>query len=224
MGTGPRQLLENCETLMLDMDGTLLDLRFDNYMWLTLVPKAYANRHGLSDSEARKELRFWYERLAGTLDWYCLDHWSDRLDLDVLALHREHRARIGFLPGAKDFLEMVAERDVRVILTTNSHEETLALKAEATGVTEYFDEVYTSHALGYAKEEHGYWESVEVAERLDRETTLFVDDNLAVLESAARYGFGNLLHVTRPDTSQPAREASAFPGIEAVSDLMVSES
>ena len=220
MGRGPRQLLERCETLMLDMDGTLLDLRFDNLMWLTLVPAAYAARHGVSDAEARTELEFWYRHLAGTLDWYCLDHWSDRLDLDVLALHREHRAKIRFLPGAKRFLEVVAERDVRVILTTNSHEDTLSLKAEVTGVTEYFDEVYTSHALGFAKEERGYWEHVETAEGLDPDTTLFVDDNEAVLESASRFGFDNLLHVTRPDTSRPAREAENFSGIGAVADLI----
>lgn len=223
MGTKPRQLFERCETLMLDMDGTLLDLRFDNLMWLTLVPEAYAKKHGVSDAEARKELTFWYERLSGTLDWYCLDHWSERLDLDVLALHREHRAKIGFLPGARRFLELVAERDLRVILTTNSHEETLALKAEATGLTAYFDAIYTSHSLGFAKEEPGYWESVEAAEQLDRTTTLFVDDNLAVLESAARYGFENLLHVTRPDTGRPAKEGSGFAGIEAVADLIAAD-
>ena len=223
MRKGPRQLLKRCETLMLDMDGTLLDLKFDNYMWLTLVPQAYATRHGLSETDARTKLAFWYERLAGTLDWYCLDHWSDRLDLDVLALHREHRAKIGFLPGAREFLEMVADRDIRVILTTNSHEETLALKAEATGLSVYFDEIYTSHALGYAKEDHGYWQSVEAAEQLDRDTTLFVDDNPAVLESAASYGFENLLHVTRPDTSQPVRAQGEFTGIEAVADLLVSD-
>ena len=29
------------DTVLLDMDGTLLDLRFDNYFWLELVPRKY---------------------------------------------------------------------------------------------------------------------------------------------------------------------------------------
>ena len=34
-------------TVLLDMDGTLLDLRFDNHFWRELVPERYAERHGL---------------------------------------------------------------------------------------------------------------------------------------------------------------------------------
>lgn len=205
---------------MLDMDGTLLDLAFDNHMWLTLVPEAYAERHGVTSDEAHERLGHWYRRLAGTLDWYCLDHWSERLDLDVLALHRQHRARIDFLPGAREFLEAVVRQDVRVVMVTNSHQDTLSLKAEMTGLTIYFDEIYTSHDLGHAKEERAYWEKVEAVESFDPETTLFVDDNTSVLESAERYGLSNLLHVTRPDTSRPARTHGAFTGIEAVADLI----
>ncbi|MDH3916294.1 MAG: haloacid dehalogenase, partial [Chromatiales bacterium] len=29
------------DTVLLDMDGTLLDLRFDNYFWQELVPSRY---------------------------------------------------------------------------------------------------------------------------------------------------------------------------------------
>jgi len=37
MNTDPQTALERCETLMLDMDGTILDLAFDNYIWLNLA-------------------------------------------------------------------------------------------------------------------------------------------------------------------------------------------
>ena len=49
-------VLDDCETLMLDMDGTLLDLAFDNYVWKTLIPERYAGTHGLPVDEARREL------------------------------------------------------------------------------------------------------------------------------------------------------------------------
>ena len=41
------------DTVLLDMDGTLLDLRFDNWFWLTLVPSRYAAAHGISEADAQ---------------------------------------------------------------------------------------------------------------------------------------------------------------------------
>jgi len=71
------------ETIMFDMDGTLLDLHFDNYFWLQLIPKHYANNHGTSEEEALNIIRSKYEQVHGTLSWYCLDHWEQELKLDI---------------------------------------------------------------------------------------------------------------------------------------------
>ena len=40
------------ETIVLDMDGTLLDLSFDNILWNELLPRRYGEKHGLSQREA----------------------------------------------------------------------------------------------------------------------------------------------------------------------------
>ena len=123
------ELLNSCDTLMLDMDGTLLDLAYDNYMWMEHIPKEYARQNDMSDDDARQHLYATFKRMEGKLDWYCLDHWSNALELDVAALHREESGRIGFLSGAKKFLETVADHHVRVLHVTNSHQHTLDIKA-----------------------------------------------------------------------------------------------
>ena len=138
------ELLASCDTLMLDMDGTLLDLAYDNYMWMEHIPSEYARKHEVSEEHARDHLYAAFERIEGKLNWYCLDHWSDELDLDVVALHREENGRIGFLPGARNFLQTVADHHVRVLLVTNSHQHTLDIKAEVTGIVDYFDGVHLS--------------------------------------------------------------------------------
>jgi HAD superfamily hydrolase (TIGR01509 family) len=219
----PRALdeaLERCETLMLDMDGTVLDLAYDNFMWLTRVPEAYAEVHGLSGEEARQTLFSWFRQMRGTLDWYCMDQWSERLKLDVVALHHEHRDRIDYLPGARNFLETVAQADIRVLLVTNSHRSTLDLKADVTGLDRYFDQLYTSHDLGFAKEDRDFWGAIREEEKFDPGTTLFVDDTLPVLESANDFGIRHLRQVTRPDTSRPRSASGEFSGIESVRDLL----
>lgn len=212
--------LEDVDTLMLDMDGTLLDLAFDNYMWKQLIPEEYARQHGLKPEIARQELFARYRRLFGKLDWYCLDHWSEALGIDVLALHRRMRTRIGWLPGAREFLEAAAEFDLRLLLVSNSHPDTLALKTEMTGIAGYFHGVYLSHALGHAKEEQPFWQVLKTREGFDPARTVFVDDTLTVLKSARRFGIGKLLAVTRPDTTAPSLSQDEFTGIEGVFALL----
>jgi len=205
---------------MLDMDGTLLDLAFDNYMWLEHIPAEYARRNAMGEAEAREMLSAKFRSLEGKLQWYCLDHWSEVLDLDVKELHREENERIEYLPGARDFLESVLQHEVRLLLVTNSHLDTLAIKSEVTGITGYFDAIYTSHELGHAKEDQPFWHALHEAEGFDRETTLFIDDNPSVLESARTFGINMLLNITRPDTRRPAREQRGFPVIESVASLI----
>ncbi len=214
------QLLDSCDTLMLDMDGTLLDLAYDNYMWMEHIPAAYAKERNVPEDHAREHLYATFKRLEGKLDWYCLDHWSNELDLDVVALHREQNGRIGFLPGAKQFLEAVRDHHVRVLLVTNSHQHTLDIKAEVTDIVDYVDDVYTSHALGHAKEDQPFWQELEKKEGFDKARTVFVDDNVSVLQSARDFGVDMLLHITRPDTRHPEKPHDDFTGIKGVGELV----
>ncbi len=216
----PKAMLERCETLMLDMDGTVLDLAFDNYMWLHHVPEQYAETHGMAPDEARRQLYAKFEEMLGQLKWYCLDHWSDFLGLDVAQLHRDLNHRIGYLPGAEDFLKRVAAHDVRLLLVTNSHLEVLEIKHEVTGIKEHFHGIHSSHEFGAPKESQDFWHALKEAEGFDVETTLFVDDTHRVLDSAAEFGLDMLVHITRPDTSQPHKHHDDIAGVEGVSELI----
>ncbi len=205
---------------MLDMDGTLLDLAYDNYMWLEHIPAEYARRNSMEEAQARDMLLAIFRSMEGKLEWYCLDHWSEVLDLDVKELHRRENDRIDYLPGAREFLQLVQQHEIRLLLVTNSHTETLAIKSEVTGITEFFDAIYTSHELGHAKEDQPFWHVLHEAEGFDPDTTLFIDDNPSVLESARTFGIGMLLNITRPDTRRPVREQRGFPVIESVASLI----
>lgn len=201
------------------MDGTLLDLAYDNVMWMTRVPAAFAAAMSVSETVAKEQIYAVYRQLEGTLDWYCLDHWSERLGVDVMALHREHRGEIAYLPGAKAFLEFAARSEMRVVLVTNSHSDTLKLKAEETGLGAYFDAIYSSHGIGHPKEEQAFWHAVAESEALDSETTVFVDDNVQVLASAQTYGLRRLLQVTHPDSSQPPKACAGYSPVSGVARL-----
>lgn len=220
MPDDPRNLLEHCETLMLDMDGTILDLAFDNYMWLEHVPQRYAEHKGIDRDAAREHLYAQFREMQGRLEWYCLDHWSELLGLDIAGLHRDNHHRIAYLPGAEAFLGYVRQHGIRLLLVTNSHAETLAIKDQATGVTRHFDGVYSSHSFGVPKEHGDFWEALELADGFDPASTLFIDDTPSVLKSAADFGIDMLLEIKQPDNSQPVRSASEFSGIDGLRSLV----
>ena len=215
----PKDALRRCKTLMLDMDGTVLDLAFDNFMWLTHVPEQYAVRHSVDPDEARNRLYAKFREMQGSLEWYCLDHWSEYLDLDIAGLHRAQNHRIGYLPGAESFLKAVREHDIRLLLVTNSHLDTLEIKDEVTGVTGHFDGVYSSHSFGVPKERQAFWQQLREQEGFDPETTLFIDDTATVLDSARDYGVSMLLEIMHPDTSREARASGNHRGIAGLRDL-----
>ncbi len=220
MNIDAKTAFETCETLMLDMDGTILDLAFDNYVWRDLVPRRYAVRADLTVEDSKAYLFELYSHVDGDLEWYCLDHWSERLGMDIMGLHHDISHRIGYLPGAREFLADVAKRDIRVLLVTNSHPGTLELKDAVTGFGDFFDGLYSSHVYGHAKERQAFWRALKEAEDFDPATTLFIDDTQPVLHSARKYGVKNLLTVTVPDTTEPRRSGSDFAGVEKLSDLL----
>jgi len=221
MNLDPKSALEQSATLMLDMDGTLLDLAFDNYMWKELVPRRYAAENDLPFEDARDLLMSKYAAVQGDLEWYCLDHWCDRLGIDVVQLHYDVSHRIGYLPGALNFLRQISDWDVRVLLVTNAHPDTLALKDAITGLGDYFEGLHSSHEYGYAKESQQFWNALQEDVGFDPKTTLFVDDSQAVLESAKQYGIEMLVTVTHPDTTAPITQGSEFRGVERVADMLL---
>ena len=209
------------DSVLLDLDGTLLDLHYDNYFWREFVPARYAQNRSLSLTDAKAKLLPRMLELQGTLEWYCVDFWSRELDLDILALKTELRHLIKLRPGARSFLSYLQTRPQRVILATNAHLKSVELKFQQTGLAPLFDRVITSHELGHPKEEQAFWRKLQLLEAFDPRRTLFIDDNLPVLEAAACYGIGHLLAVSRPDLTQPSRTLpGGLTGLDHFDDLL----
>lgn len=208
------------DTVLLDLDGTLLDLAFDSHFWHEVLPRHYAVARGLDLETARSQLQPMFRSCEGTLDWYCVDFWSRRLQLDVMAIKQPHRDRVRWLPGAEAFLRALRARGKRVVMLTSSHPKVLALKHERTQVRDHFDAVFTSHQFGVPKEDARFWPALRRVEEFDPQRTLFVDDNLAVLHSARAAGIRWLRAVRRPDSSGPAKLQDEFIAVDAVGDLL----
>lgn len=211
---------EQIDTVLVDMDGTLLDLAFDNFFWRELVPERYARLNGLSVPAAKTALAPRFDARVGTLAWYCLDHWSRDLGMDLKTLKREHRAHIRFLPGAPEFLAAVRGRGKRLCIVTNAHRDTFEVKAEQTGIDRLVDGVICSHDYRAPKESADFWASLEREVSFDAARTLLIEDSLAVLVTARAYGLEHTLAIRRPDSGEPARAIDGFVAVDGVIDLI----
>lgn len=208
------------DTLLLDMDGTLLDLAFDNFFWNELVPEEYASATGLSGAEARAELQSRYRAVIGTLPWYCIDHWTTELSLDIERLKREHRHRIRYLPRAREFVAQARRLGKRLILVTNAHRVTLSIKSEQTGIDALMDAVVSSHDYGVEKESPGFWRQLDQDHQIVPGRCLLVEDSVAVLRSAVGFGIAHAIAISQPDTTQKPRPVAGFAVVEGVASLI----
>ncbi|HEB77936.1 MAG TPA: GMP/IMP nucleotidase [Methylothermaceae bacterium] len=208
------------DTVLLDMDGTLLDLNFDNHFWLEFVPRRYARRHGLTLAEAKARLLPLFDALKGKLEWYCLDYWSRELQLDLTSLKAEVAGLIRVFPHVTGFLEAARGAGKSLWLVTNAHPDALALKLERTCLRAFFDYIVCSHHYGKPKEDLRFWERLHRELPLVPERALMVDDSVTVLAAAGQFGIAHLVAVTRPDSRLPPRVINDFLAVEDLNALL----
>lgn len=207
-------------TVLLDMDGTLLDLHFDNYFWLEYLPEMYAAHSGIEHNDAIDYLHQRFHAEQGTMSWYCLDYWSQELQLDIAGLKKDVEAKIAVRPYAVDFLQALKQQGKQIILITNAHRDSLNLKMQHTQLQTYFDVMVSSHDYGVPKEQQSLWEALRADYHFELEHTLLIDDTETVLSSAESFGIKYLLTVLQPDSLKPPRSGLKYPAITHFDEIM----
>ena len=201
------------DTVLLDMDGTLLDLHFDNHFWLELLPRRYAELHGISPAMAELELAPLFNEHEGKLTWYCLDFWTRELNLPIREMKREIADLIALRPAADEFLAALREAGKRVVLITNAHRDSLSLKLERVELAPWFDRLISSHDYGFPKEQAQFWYALKADLAFDPATALFIDDSLPVLRSARDFGIAHLLAISEPDSRRGRKDTEEFNAV-----------
>ena len=211
---------QQIDTVLLDMDGTLLDLHFDNFFWLSYLPEQYALAESITIEDSKIELRQRYQHQSGQLNWYCLDFWSKELGLDILALKEDIQHLIAYRPNVKQFLLALKTRGTKRILVTNAHPHSLQLKLKKTDLHLHLDQLYSAHQFNKPKENIQFWHDFTSAEPFDLERTLLIDDSKAVLDNAQTFGFKHLLSIQQPDSRQKPKPCGDYRAINCFSEIM----
>jgi 5'-nucleotidase len=210
------------DTVLLDLDGTLLDRHFDDYFWDQYLPEHYSLRHDISIAKAKAELSERYRSVQHTLKWADIDFWTRELGMDIGELKMRVNHLIRVHPYVLEFLETCASRGKGLYLITNAHAETLEIKLSKTALGAWFDRIVCASEMGFAKEENEFWVRLCDGLELDPARCLLVDDTAQVLNTAAAFGIGHLIFVARPSSRQPASYSDTFPSIDFFKEILPS--
>lgn len=213
---------DEISTILLDMDGTILDKYFDDYFWEIFLPERYAEKEGLSFSEAQKILFNMYKAEEGTLNWTDIDFWSLKTGIDIFTLKKQLTHLIKPHPDAEDFLNFISSNGKKVYLVTNAHNKVMNLKLEKTGFARYFHKTFTSFDIGYPKEKLEFWHKLKECIDFEPEKTVFVDDTEEILHRAKSFGIKMpILRGLSSSRSEP-RKSNNFLTINSFKEIIKS--
>jgi HAD superfamily hydrolase (TIGR01509 family) len=210
---------DDIDTVILDMDGTLLDLNFDREVWNRLLPERLSELSGCSLDAAEIEVDRRLGSARGTLQWYSLDHWHERLGVNIADLEKELEHLVQIRPGALEFLEALSESRYRVVLATNAQRSSMRRKLELTGIERFFDDIACAHDFGNCKEEISFWRSFTNALSIDPTRSLFIDDNQNVLETASQFGLAYVYGIRYPSTKGTSIDDPRFRCLTSFDEL-----
>ncbi len=212
--------LQDISYILLDMDGTLLDLYFDDYFWGHHVPEKYAEKHNIPLGGAKEQLYAKYKSHEKTLNWCDIDFWSRELHLDIPALKEQIQHLIDVHPHVIDFLKLMRRQEKKIFLLTNAHFKAVNIKFKKTQIGKYFDSVLSSFHVGHPKEDLAFWHKAENKLKFNKEHSLFIDDTEDVLKTAREYGIKHLLFKAKASSMTAPKKTSHFHTIHDFRELM----
>ena len=204
---------QDVDTVLLDMDGTLLDLAFDNYFWQKLVPETWGAKNGVTPQEAMEYMRQQYHDVQHTLNWYCLDYWSEQLGLDICAMTTEMGPRAVLREDTIPFLEALkASGKQRILLTNGTIEARISgvhagdIATFVVGGLDHCNDLFQMQ-LGTVDDEFG----LMPLQHCFRNQRASINNHRATADQALAFD-GNQLWIARPGTDEIDSHGSLLKG------------
>lgn len=171
-----------------DADGTLLD---SMGQW-NLVPYKYVKSLGVAADENIAEKLFAMtisEAAEFIIDEYELSVTVEEAVEGMDAIIREfYKNDVELKDGAGELLEFFKSRGIPMVIGTSTDRDCIEVGLERTGISAYFDRIYTSTEVGKSKEKPDLFiQAMEFMESSPDETIVF-EDGLYSLRTAAALG------------------------------------
>ncbi|MGB9629094.1 MAG: HAD family hydrolase [Thermodesulfobacteriota bacterium] len=146
-----------------DMDGTLIDPEFTDWVWSHGIPTLYAKKEGIGFLEAKSMVEEEYRKVGeGAIEWYDIKYWLNFFGLnpDWKALMEPYIDKIKVYSDVNHVLDRLKERN-SLILTSNAGKEFIDIELRATGIGKYFDRIFSATSdFGQVKKTIHFYQTV----------------------------------------------------------------
>jgi HAD superfamily hydrolase (TIGR01549 family) len=129
-----------------DMDGTLVDAEFTDWVWGHGIPTLYAEKVGLSFEEAKASVMQEYLKVGeGAIEWYDIKYWFRFFEIEESwrVVMERYTNKIKVYPDVNHILEYLGGR-FPLVLTSNAGREFIDIEMEATGLGRYFHRIFSA--------------------------------------------------------------------------------
>jgi HAD superfamily hydrolase (TIGR01549 family) len=155
--------VEMPKIISFDMDGTLVDAEFTDWVWGHGIPTLYAERAGLSFEEAKAFVTKEYLKVGeGAIEWYDIKYWFRFFQLEESwkRVMERYTDKIKVYPDVHQLLEGLGPR-FPLVLTSNAGREFINIEMEATGLAGYFCRIFSATSdFGQVKKTAGFYERI----------------------------------------------------------------
>jgi HAD superfamily hydrolase (TIGR01549 family) len=146
-----------------DMDGTLVDPEFTDWVWGHGIPTLYAEKTGLSFEAAKAFVEKEYLKVGeGAIEWYDIKYWFQFFQLEESwkVLMERYTDKINIYPDVNHILERLRNR-FQLVLTSNAGREFIDIEMEATGLGRYFNRIFSATSdFGEVKKTVGFYQRI----------------------------------------------------------------
>ncbi len=148
------------QIISFDMDGTLVDPEFTDWVWLHGIPRLYAEKTNIPFEEAKNFVVGEYLKVGeGAIEWYDIKYWFQffKLEKNWKDLMLQYVDKIRIYPDVDDILGWLKEK-FPIILTSNAGREFIDIEMQVTGLGRYFDRIFSATSdFGQVKKTAGFY-------------------------------------------------------------------